>query len=75
MRLRKRIQVRRTASVVAAGATGLNRLFHCLELGAFCPLSQSNRIRVTQVFALKGRSILAQGNALGTTDNIDIAAL
>ena len=27
------------------------------------------------VFALKGRSILAQGNALGTTDNIDIAAL
>ena len=27
------------------------------------------------VFVLKGRSILAQGNALGTTDNIDIAAL
>ena len=29
----------------------------------------------THVFALKGRSILAQGNALGTTDNIGIAAL
>ena len=29
----------------------------------------------TQVFALKGRSILAQGNALGTMHDIEIAAL
>ena len=30
---------------------------------------------ITLDYALKGRSILAQGNALGMMDNIDIAAL
>ena len=43
------------------------RLLNCMFTG-FVP-------NVSHVFALKGRSILAQGNALGTTDNIDLAAL